>query len=71
MNHSTAAAVSALIEALKQHPEDLRVLQAYGDIPTHLIDLIEDYEDDLTQELKWTLRRTEPTLNPTDINTTH
>ena len=51
MHDSTAAAVRALVEALKAHPEDLLAMRPYGDLPQHLIDFIEDHEDDLTQDL--------------------
>ena len=47
MHQRTADAVVALVEALKAHPDDLRTLKAYGDLPTHLVDLLEDYEHDL------------------------
>ena len=51
MHDSTAAAVRALVAALQQHPDDLIDMQAYGDLPQHLIDFIEDHEDDLAQEI--------------------
>lgn len=51
MHADTASAVSALVESLKAHPEDLRLMQVYGDLPTHLVDFISDHEDDLTQEM--------------------
>ena len=47
MHERTAEAVVALVEALKAHPDDLRVLNAYGSLPAHLVDLLEDYEHDL------------------------
>lgn len=52
MHADTAAAVSALVESLKAHPDDLRTLRVYGDLPTHLIDFLADHEDDLTLDLK-------------------
>ena len=52
MHADTAAAVSALVESLKAHPDDLSSMRAYGDMPTHLIDFLEDHEFDLQQELK-------------------
>ena len=52
MHADTAAAVSALVESLKAHPEDLRSMRIYGDLPTHLIDFLADHEDDLTLDLK-------------------
>ena len=52
MHADTAAAVSSLVESLKAHPEDLRSMRIYGDLPTHLIDFLADHEDDLTLDLK-------------------
>jgi len=51
MHADTASAVSALVESLKAHPEDLRLMQVYGNLPAHLIDFLADHEDDLSQEL--------------------
>ena len=51
MHDTTAAAVRALVAALQQHPEDLQAMQVYGNLPQHLIDYLEDYEDDLSREL--------------------
>ena len=51
MHDTTAAAVRALVEALKAHPEDLLAMRPYGNLPQHLLDFIEDHEDDLTQDL--------------------
>ena len=51
MHESTAAAVRALVAALQQQPDDLLDMQAYGNLPQHLIDYLEDHEDDLTQEM--------------------
>ena len=47
MHERTADAVVALVKALAAHPDDLLTLKAYGDLPTHLVDLLEDYQDDL------------------------
>lgn len=47
MHQRTADAVLALVEALKAQPDDLRTLKAYGNLPDHLVDLLEDYEHDL------------------------
>ena len=49
MHESTAAAVSALVTALQEHPDDLQDMQAYGNLPQHLIEYLEDYEDDLAE----------------------
>ena len=51
MHADTAAAVRALVAALQAHPEDLQAMNAYGHLPQHLIDFIEDHEDDLENEL--------------------
>ena len=50
MHAETATAVRELVASLLKHPEDLATLKAYGDLPTHLTDLIEDYADDLENE---------------------
>jgi hypothetical protein len=47
MHERTAEAVVALVEALRAHPDDLLTLAPYGNMPAHLIDLLEDYEHDL------------------------
>ena len=52
MHADTAAAVSSLVESLKAHPEDLRSMRIYGDLPTHLIDFLADHEDDLALDRK-------------------
>ena len=53
MHTDTATAVRALVTALLEHPADLALLKAYGDLPTHLTDLIEDHEDDLDNPEAW------------------
>ena len=52
MHADTAAAVSSLVASLRAHPDDLRLMQFYGNLPEHLIDFLADHEDDLTLELK-------------------
>lgn len=47
MHDDTVAAVRALVAALTAHPEDLRTMQPYGNLPQHLIDLLDDYQHDL------------------------
>ena len=47
MHERTADAVVALVKALAAHPDDLLTLRAYGNLPAHLVDLLEDYEHDL------------------------
>ena len=47
MHDATVAAVRALVAALKDHPDDLRAMQPYGNLPQHLIDLLDDYQHDL------------------------
>ena len=46
MNDLTKAAVFALVDALEQHPEDLEALAVYGNLPLHLLDLVDDFDDD-------------------------
>lgn len=46
MHPDTIAAVRLLVLALERHPEDLATLAVYGDLPEHLIDLVDDYIDD-------------------------
>ena len=46
MHSDTAAAVRLLVLALESHPEDLEILQIYGDMGEHLADLVDDYLDD-------------------------
>ena len=38
------AAIKQLAQCLADHPEDLETARAYGSIPEHLADLLEDYE---------------------------
>ena len=45
MHENTLAALRLLVLALQTHPEDLAVLQVYGDMGEHLVDLIADYID--------------------------
>lgn len=51
MHDATAAAVRALVAALQAHPSDLLAMQPYGDLPQHLVDFLDDFEDDLEQEM--------------------
>jgi hypothetical protein len=44
MNPDTIAALRLLVLALEVHPEDLAELAAYGNIPEHLADVIDDLE---------------------------
>ena len=46
MHPDTIAALRLLVLALENHPEDLEVLQIYGDMGEHLNDLITDYIED-------------------------
>ena len=46
MHPDTIAAVRLLVLALERHPEDLATLAVYGDLPEHLVDLVDDYIDD-------------------------
>ncbi len=50
MHPDTIAAVRLLVLALENHPEDLEILEAYGDMGEHLLDLIGDYLDDAEEE---------------------
>jgi hypothetical protein len=45
MHPDTAAAFRLLVLALENHPEDLEILQIYGDMGEHLADLVDDYID--------------------------
>ena len=47
MHERTAEAVKELLRALIAQPEDLLTLKAYGDLPSHLADALDDYEHDL------------------------
>ena len=44
MHDDTLAAIKQLAQCLADHPEDLETARAYGSIPEHLADLLEDYE---------------------------
>lgn len=46
MHPDTLAAVRLLVFALEAHPEDLEVLRIYGDMPEHLLDLVDDCIDE-------------------------
>jgi len=50
MHDDTIAAIRLLALALEAHPDDLAVLQIYGDMGEHLADLIADYIDDDDEE---------------------
>ena len=52
MNPATLSAVSSLVDALKADPVALQRMQTYGNLTEHLIDFLEDHEDDLKQDLK-------------------
>ena len=43
MHPDTCAALRQLVLALADHPEDLAIMQVYGDMGEHLADLITDY----------------------------
>ena len=45
MHPDTLAAVRLLVLALESHPEDIETLTDYGDLPEHLVDVIDDYCD--------------------------
>lgn len=45
MHPDTMAALRLLVLCLEVHPEDLRVLMDYGELPEHLADAIEDHEE--------------------------
>lgn len=42
----TLAAIRLLVLALEANPEDVEILQVYGDMAEHLADLITDYMED-------------------------
>lgn len=46
MHPDTIAALRLLALALTAHPEDMQTLRIYGDMPGHLVDVIDDYIDD-------------------------
>ena len=46
MNDLTKAAVFALVDALAAHPEDLKALAIYGNLPQHLLDIVDDFDDE-------------------------
>ena len=46
MHPDTIAAVRLLVLALERHPEDLATLAVYGDMPEHLLDLVDDCIDE-------------------------
>jgi ATP/maltotriose-dependent transcriptional regulator MalT len=46
MHPDTAAAIRLVVLALENHPEDLEILQVYGDMAEHIADLVDDYLDD-------------------------
>ena len=46
MNELTKAAVFALVDALEAHPEDLGTLAVYGNLPLHLLDVVDDFDDE-------------------------
>ena len=50
MNSLTLNAVRSLVDAISAHPEDLQLMKVYGNLPQHLLDLVSDYEDDLSNE---------------------
>jgi hypothetical protein len=46
MHNDTIAALRLLVLALEAHPEDIETLTDYGDLPEHLVDVIDDYCDE-------------------------
>ncbi len=46
MNELTKAAVFNLVDALEAHPEDLGTLAVYGNLPQHLLDICDDFDDE-------------------------
>ncbi len=46
MHPDTIAALRLLASALAAHPDDLRTLAVYGDMPEHLADALDDYAGD-------------------------
>jgi hypothetical protein len=46
MHPDTLAALRLLALALASHPDDLRTLAIYGNIPEHLADALDDYAGD-------------------------
>ena len=50
MHQATKKAVLALVDAFQAHPEDLEALAVYGNLPQHLFDVVDDYDD--TQQLE-------------------
>ena len=46
MSPDTLAAIRLLVLALEANPEDVEILQVYGDMAEHLADLITDYMED-------------------------
>ena len=39
----TLEAVESLAQAFIDHPEDLKKLKIYGDIPAHVLDILSDF----------------------------
>ena len=39
----TLEAVESVAQALIDHPEDLKELKIYGDIPAHVLDILTDF----------------------------
>lgn len=46
MTDTTRAAIQQLAEALVANPEDAKTLRIYGDLPSHLADVLSDYTDE-------------------------
>jgi hypothetical protein len=46
MHPDTLAALRLLALALAAHPDDLRTLAVYGDMPAHLADALDDHAGD-------------------------
>ena len=50
MHQATKKAVFALVDALQAHPEDQGVLAVYGNLPQHLLDVVDDYDTQRPKE---------------------
>lgn len=45
MHPDTLAAIRLMALALVTHPEDMATLAIYGDLPSHLLDVVSDWID--------------------------
>ena len=50
MTDRTLAALAELAASLSQSASDISLLKPYGDLPTHLVDAIADFEFDLMED---------------------